>query len=351
MDDLSGQTVGAYQLVKKLGQGGMASVYRAHHPALDRWVAVKVLAPDVLQDPEFLTRFTQEARTLAKLSHPNILPVYDFGDANNPPYIVMQLMPSGTLADRLRNGILTLPDVLRVIAPIAAALSFIHSKGFVHRDVKPSNILFDEWGTPFLADFGIAKGIANDLRLTDAQHIVGTPTYMSPEQARGDPLDACSDVYSLGVVVYEAVVGYLPFQADTPLGVGLKHITESPRPPREFLPELSEAVEAVILRALAKQLPDRYPSAVEFAQALAEAAHVAQPAPVQGGEQPAPKPAQPGSRVTEAPISPSKAAPDAARLSAEWVCGYCGKSLEGLLPGDPCPVCNQHKARRKPQVG
>lgn len=268
--DLIGQTFGSYKLIELLGRGGMASVYRGYQESIDRSVAVKVLPPEFLHDPNFSQRFTAEARTLAKMTHPAILPLYDFGLANDVPYIVMPLMTGGTLADRMRRSRLSLSDVLTLFSQIADALDYAHSLGVVHRDIKPSNILFDARGQPHLADFGIAKAIEASSNLTGTG-IVGTPDYMSPEQARGEQIDGRSDIYSLGVMAYQALAGESLFKATTPIGVMLKHATESPPPIRQIRPELPPGIEAVLTKVLAKQPAERYQTAREFMQAMSRA--------------------------------------------------------------------------------
>jgi serine/threonine-protein kinase len=268
--DFTGQTFGSYKLVAQLGRGGMASVYRGYQESIDRSVAVKILPPEFLHDPNFSQRFLAEARTLAKLTHPSILPLYDFGTANDVPYIVMPLMAKGTLGDRL-HAPLPLAEVVRIITPIAAALDYAHKQGVIHRDIKPSNILFDQNDTPFLGDFGISKALEASSSMTGTG-IVGTPDYMSPEQARGENLDGRSDVYSLGVVAYQALTGSNLFKATTPIGVMLKHATEPPPPLRESRPDISQTVDDVIQKSLAKYPIERYQTGAEFAQALAKAA-------------------------------------------------------------------------------
>ncbi|HLB50110.1 MAG TPA: serine/threonine-protein kinase, partial [Anaerolineales bacterium] len=205
-NDMIGKTFGSYKLVGQLGQGGMASVYRGYQEAIDRSVAIKIMPAELLHDPNFIKRFINEARTLAKLSHPNILPLYDFGEANGAPYIIMPLMAGGTLVDRIRRGPMSPAEVVRILVPIADALDYAHSQGLLHRDIKPNNILFDARDHPVLADFGIAKYLESASNLTGTG-IIGTPDYMSPEQARGEQLDRRADVYSLAVVAYQMFTG------------------------------------------------------------------------------------------------------------------------------------------------
>lgn len=269
--NLVGQMFGSYELKDVLGRGGMASVYLGYQASIDRSVAVKVLPGEFLHDPNFSQRFTNEAKLLAKLNHPAILPIYDYGNANGMPYIVMPLMSGGTLADRLRKeGALPLSEIVRVITPIAQALEYASQQGILHRDVKPNNILFDAHNNPFLADFGIAKAMEAQTNLTGTG-IIGTPDYMSPEQARGETLDHRSDLYSLAVVAYHALTGQLLFSATTPMGLIFKHVSEMPRAPRELRSDLPEEVNVVLLKALAKYSSERYATTTEFARALAEA--------------------------------------------------------------------------------
>ena len=268
--DFTGKTFGSYKLVESLGRGGMASVYRGYQESIDRSVAVKVLPPEYLHDPSFSERFVAEARVLAKLVHPSIMPLYDFGTAE-VPYIVMPLMAHGTLGDRLGHGPVPLAEVLRVTVPIASALDYAHGQGVIHRDLKPSNILFDQNDTPYLGDFGIAKALEATSGLTGTG-IIGTPEYMSPEQAQGEVLDGRSDIYALAVVVYQLLTGEQLFKATTPMGVVLKHVTEAPPTLKLVRPDLPEAMDAVLRKALAKKRDQRYPTASEFITALGAAA-------------------------------------------------------------------------------
>jgi serine/threonine-protein kinase len=277
-ETLIGKQFGSFELREILGRGGMAVVFRGYQAAIDRSVAVKVLPAELLHDPNFGTRFFNEARTLAKLTHPSILPLYDFGEANGMPYIVMPLMTNGTLADRLKNGPLTLPETVRVITAVAQALDYANRQGVLHRDVKPNNILFDQHDNPYLADFGIAKVLESNTNLTGTG-IIGTPDYMSPEQARGETLDHRSDLYALGVVAYQCLTGQSLFRATTPMGVIFKHVSEAPQPLRALRPEIPAEVEKVVLKALAKDPNARYATTAEFARALAAAAG-------EGGAQP-----------------------------------------------------------------
>ncbi|MEW6231283.1 MAG: protein kinase [Chloroflexota bacterium] len=267
MDDLVGKTLGRYEIKELIGQGGMATVFKAYQISLDRYVAIKVLPAQYVQQEGFLQRFTREARAVAKLKHPNILDVYDFGEEVGVTYIVMEYVEGGTLKDRL-TGPLPIDQALRLTSQLASALGYAHGQGIIHRDVKPSNVLLTKDGWPLLSDFGIAKVSEATSALTRTGVGMGTPEYMSPEQAQGMAVDGRSDIYSLGVMLYQMVTGQVPFQAQTPIAVVLRHIKDLPPPPRSINPDIPEAVEQVILQALAKNPDNRYQRAEEMAAAL-----------------------------------------------------------------------------------
>jgi serine/threonine-protein kinase len=257
----------------------MATVYRAFDPATEREVAVKVLPPQFAHDPTFVGRFQREARTVARLDHLHIVPIYDVGVENDQPYLVMRLLTGGSLHDRLaREGALSPAQILPILNHIADALDEAHAQGIIHRDLKPSNILFDRRGAAFVSDFGIAKVMASATAYTGTG-IIGTPEYMSPEQARAmKELDPRSDVYSLAVMVFEMLTGQLPYKADTPMGLAMAHVLEPVPSLRQVNPGVSKAVDAVVQRALAKEPPQRYASASEFVADL-QAAIGQRPAP------------------------------------------------------------------------
>jgi hypothetical protein len=250
----------------------MAAVYKAYQPNVERHVALKVLPRQYADDPNFVRRFKREAKVIAGLEHPGILPVHDYGEADGYTYMVMRLVEGGSLAGLLRGDPLPLSEVCRVVAQIAAALDYAHSKGVVHRDVKPGNVLLDAQGNCLLTDFGIARVLEATGRYTITGAFIGTPAYASPEQALGRDLDWRSDIYSLGVILYEMVTGRPPFQADTPMAVIMKHIHDPLPMPRSVNPDVPEAVQRVVLKALAKAPEDRYQSAADMARALSAAA-------------------------------------------------------------------------------
>lgn len=268
MEDLTGKQLGPYQVVASLGEGGMAAVYKAYQPGMERYVALKILPRHFASDPLFVGRFEQEAKVLAKLQHPHILPVFDFGQADGYSYIVMPFLQSGDLTDLLAGSALSLVQIRRIISQVGDALDYAHAHGLIHRDVKPSNVLLDELGNCLLTDFGIAKILESGSKLTATGGIIGTPAYMSPEQGLGEKVDGRSDIYALGIMLYEMATGRVPYQAETPMAIMIKHLNDPLPPPRRLNPALHEAVERVILKALAKQPQDRYAAAGEMVRAL-----------------------------------------------------------------------------------
>jgi serine/threonine-protein kinase len=268
MEDLSGQQFSHYQIVQPLGVGGMAAVYKAYQPNMDRYVALKVLPRQYAATPTFVARFEQEVRVLARLQHPRILPVFDHGESGGYTYLVMPFVEAGTVAGLLRGRPLPMPQVVNISAQVGDALDYAHARGLLHRDIKPSNILIDERGNCLLADFGIAKILEATSQLTNTGGVLGTPAYMSPEQGRGEPLTRHSDIYSLGVVLYELVTGRVPYEAETPVAVIFKHVNDPLPSPRTYNPDLNPRIELVIRKALAKAPADRYDTAGELVQAL-----------------------------------------------------------------------------------
>jgi formylglycine-generating enzyme required for sulfatase activity/tRNA A-37 threonylcarbamoyl transferase component Bud32 len=268
MEDLTGRQFGAYQIVKPLGEGGMAAVYQAYQPAVDRYVAVKVLPRQYAADPQFIGRFQREARLLAQLQHPHILPVFDFGETEGYTWLVMPFMEHGTLTDLLKGEPLPLPRVREILTQLGSALNYAHSRGLIHRDVKPSNVLLDESGNCLLSDFGLARMAEASVKLTASGSVLGTPAYMSPEQGAGKAIDGRSDLYSLGVIFYELVTGRVPYNAETPVAVIFKHISDPLPPAQELNPALPEPVQRALLKSLAKRPEDRYATGGELVRAL-----------------------------------------------------------------------------------
>jgi len=272
MANLTGKTLGKYQIIERLGRGGMAEVYKAYHPQLERYAAVKVLHSYLAEGQDFLARFQREAKAIAALRHPNIVQIYDIDIEDEHYYMVMEFIDGGTLKDRLiqAGGPLSIAEMAHIFRETASALDYAHRQGVLHRDIKPANVLLDKSGRVVLTDFGIAR-IVSETQFTVTGTLVGTPAYMSPEQGMGMPISTSSDIYSLGIILYEMVTGKVPFDADTPLAVIHKHINEPLPSPRELRDDIPRALERVIVKALSKGPQDRYQSAAEMRES-AEAA-------------------------------------------------------------------------------
>jgi len=352
-DSLVGQTLGAYRLMERLGQGGMATVYKAYEPALNRYVAIKVLPQFFANDPSFATRFRREAKAVAQLNHPNIVPIYSYGESNGITYIAMQYVEGGTLKHE-RGEKTDSQSALRLLLPITRALSYAHEHGIIHRDVKPSNVLLGDGGWPVLADFGLARmAEGSSEKLTGTGVGMGTPMYMSPEQGQGVNVDHRSDIYALGIMLYEFVTGDVPFRADTPMAIVIKHMTAPMPMPRTIDPTIPEVVENIILKATAKDPSDRYQSAKDMADAME--AVLLGTAVVSGGRKDAP--AAPVPAATHIPVSedrnpappaggkrPAPARPSGGKKLLRWllfailgILGFC--LLAVILMGifDICP--------------
>jgi tRNA A-37 threonylcarbamoyl transferase component Bud32 len=271
MADYVGRTLGPYKLEAALGKGGMATVYRAYQASVKRYVAIKVMAPEIADQADFVERFEREVEVIASLEHPHILPVIDYGTAEGIHYLVMRYIEGGSLEDRIRRKSLSLQECSRLLSQIASALDYAHRRGVIHRDLKPNNVLLDTDENSYLTDFGIARLTGSERKLTATGSVMGTPAYMSPEQALGRPVDARSDIYTLGVVLYEMVLSRLPFSGDTPAALIFQHVYELPTPPKQIKPDLPDAVANVLDRAMAKVPDERYPSAGELADAFAAA--------------------------------------------------------------------------------
>ncbi len=267
--DLVGKTLGNYQIMEELGRGGMAVVYKAYQKSLNRYVALKVLPPQLGFDQEFVERFQREARAAAGLQHPNIVVVYDVGHEEGVHYIVMEFLEGRTLKAVIDNESPMPPQrVQTIVSQIGAALDYAHQRGFVHRDVKPSNVFVGEGDRITLTDFGIAKAASEAQQLTRTGMLMGTPEYMSPEQASGAKVDRRTDLYALGVVLYQMVVGQAPFRGTTPHATLHAVIYEAPPPPRQLNPKVTPALESVVMKAVAKQPEGRFQSGAEMSSAL-----------------------------------------------------------------------------------
>lgn len=273
MASLEGHMLGQYKVIAQMGSGGMATVYQAYHPRLDRTVAIKMLHEAFQEDKNFLARFEREAQIVARLEHPHIVPVFDFDEYNGRPYLVMKYIEGHTLKAEIESHSLTMDEILRLLPPIASALDYAHRQGVLHRDVKPSNIILDNDGVPYVTDFGLARMAQLGDSTLSHDALLGTPHYISPEQAMGNSdLDSRTDLYSFGIVLYELVVGRVPFSADTPFAIIHDQIYRPLPKPSTINPEISPAVDAVLEKALAKNPAERYATATALVDAFRSAA-------------------------------------------------------------------------------
>lgn len=267
MDELVGKSLGQFRIVERIGAGGMATVFKAYQPTLDRHVAIKVLPAYHAQDPVFVQRFVREARSVAKLAHPNIVQIHDFGEQQNITYIVMEYVDSGTLKDRLKKA-LPPGEAIDFMVQAAEGLECAHRNGIVHRDVKPANMLLRKDGHLLLSDFGIAKILEGTTNLTRVGTGIGTPQYMSPEQGTGQAVDGRSDIYSLGIVFFHCLTGRVPFTGDSPVTVTVKHLQEQIPVEKLYAENVPAPIIQVLLKMTAKQPQERYQSAREVIEAL-----------------------------------------------------------------------------------
>ena len=275
MAELIGRSLGKYRIVARLGQGGMAEVYKAYQPGLDRYVAIKVLHPHLAQDREFVSRFEREARSVSRLRHQHILQVFDFDSENDQHYMVMELVNGPNLGDefayRQRVGqTYSLSEIGRLLIALCQGTAYAHQQGMIHRDIKPSNLMFTEDGQLLIVDFGIARILGNT-QYTVTGALIGSPAYMSPEQGQSGHADARSDIYSIGIVLYELVTGRPPYKGDTPMATILKHITETLPLPTAIQPDLPSNIEWLILKALSKKPEERFQTGLEMATAVRRA--------------------------------------------------------------------------------
>jgi serine/threonine protein kinase len=359
MDALIGRKLGQFIIKERIGAGGMATVFKAFQPNLERYVAIKVLPAFHAQDQVFVKRFVMEARSVARLAHPNIVQIHDFGqEDDNVFYIVMEYVDGGTLKDRLKQKSLTVPESIDFMIQAAEGLGCAHTNGIIHRDVKPANMLLRKDGHLLLSDFGIAKMLEGTSNLTRAGAGIGTPQYMSPEQGTGQPVDRRSDIYSLGIVMYHCLTGRVPFNSDNPLSITLKHLNEPL--PMENLQRMGipQPVEQVVVKMTAKAPADRYQSMDEVIDALTAAlaaAHLSLPrwrsgiqpiVPIVPEAQPA-TPALPGSGpLAYMPgVGSQPLAPISRPAMVTVPCFRCGQSN----PGDRlfCTSCGYELSDRR----
>lgn len=267
-DDLIGKTLGQFTILEEIGRGGMATVYSAMQQSMNRKVAIKILPRHFMHDPGFLERFEREVEVISTLEHPHILPIYDYGEVDGIPYIAMRFLGGGSMAQMVRRGVPDLNDLEKPFRQVAAALDYAHMRGIIHRDLKPGNIMLDEDGNAYLSDFGIARVMGSDLT---GSAIIGTPAYMSPEQAHGVAIDARSDIYALGIVLFELITGREPYQAETPMGLLLMHLNEPLPEIDDLRDDVPVDVKLVIEQATMKDPDDRYPSAGKMSDAFSAA--------------------------------------------------------------------------------
>jgi serine/threonine protein kinase len=325
----AGDKIGPYEILNPLGQGGMATVFRAYHERLDRHVAIKVIHQSLLQDETFLARFAREARIVARLEHQHIVPIYDYSESEGTPYLVMKYIEGPTLKKRAMKTGLSLEESARLMTDIAAALDYAHARDVLHRDMKPSNILLDMDSKPFITDFGLARIAQSGTSTMSADMMLGTPYYISPEQAQGEKnLDRRTDIYSFGVILYELVTGTVPFTADAAYAIVYAHIHQPAPAPSERNPNLPPGIDTILLKAMAKKPEDRYPSASalmnDFNAAL-QSAGISAPPPLAGiAPLPSAQVTPPKSMVMEPPPS---AVPTTLSLPAS----------PAVNPSDPTP--------------
>ena len=364
LDNLAGQRLGQYELRDLLGMGGMGAVYRGFQPSLQREVAIKILPPTLAGEADYLERFTREARTSAALEHAHIVPVYDYGTQNGLSYVVMRLLTGGSLAERIANrlktgkGLPSLGEAAEVIRALAAALDYAHSRGVIHRDIKPNNVMFDEQGSPFLVDFGIAKLTNVTSALTGTGVAMGTPSHMAPEQWRGESITPAVDQYALGVMTYSMLTGRLPFEAPTPFALMHKHLNEQPTPLEAWRADLPPEVQPVLARAMAKEPRERFPSMREFAAAFERAIQgnpglptgffvtplPRKPAPAVVPDTPTITPAPPGRTPPPAPLPDAPTTPPGLGLPTP------APRQDATVPPAPQTLERQAARRRSPVV-
>ena len=338
MLNLVGKTLGRYKIVDMIGEGGMAKVYKAFDDRLERHVAVKVILSTYLGSPELYKRFEREAKALAQLSHPNIVNIHDYGEQDSMPYLVMEYLAGGTLKEMLGEPF-SYEEAVKLVLPIARALSYAHDRDFIHRDIKPANILLTEVGQPMLSDFGIAKKLVGDSipTMTKSGLGLGTPDYMAPEQGLSKKVDCRVDIYALGIVFFELITGKKPYYAKTPMAVVLKHVREPFPNPSDFVHDLPGAVERIILKAAEKQPGDRYQDMETFSSALEELIYgVGAPAPGLASAS-VPPVSCIQKRESQTPAARVSVSKKITRVDKKAACPRCRATL---AVGEPkCPRC------------
>ena len=345
MDNLIGKMLGQYQIIEEIGRGGMAIVYKAYQPSLTRHVAIKVLPQQFSFDQEFVERFVREARGAAVLHHPNIITIHDVSEQDGIHYFVMEYLTGKTLDAVLGDKPMPLQRISRIIDQVADALDHAHSQSLIHRDIKPSNIIVDESRNDHvvLMDFGLVRA-GQDSKLTKTGMIVGTPEYMSPEQAQGEEVDYRTDIYSLGVVLYRMLTGTAPFVRSTPAAVLLAHVAYEPPPTSQFSPSVPKSVEAVVIKAMSKDCSQRYQSAGQLARDLRVAitgqmpAGLKAPSPARGAKpvsavarMPAPKTPPPTPKTSPSVASTVLVSAPAAPVATRKAGGVSPLAMVGLL--------------------
>lgn len=353
-DNLIGATLGHCVIEELIGEGGMARVYRARQRHLERHVAVKVLPPYYAADPAFIKRFKQEAQAMARLAHPNIIIIHDAGEEQGHLFILMEYIGGGNLRDQMERQPLPPREIVRIVHDVASALDYAHERQIIHRDVKPVNVLLDTNGRVVLSDFGVAKMLESSRAVTRTGAGVGTPEYMSPEQCRGAMVDARSDIYALGVMVYELLTGRTPFEADSYTALAHSHIYEPVPPPSRLNPRISPAVQSVVLKALEKDPAERFQKAGEMAFALEQAFAAQAPLPPSQRRATSGRVPVPGHAPTSGGTAHAQLCPRCGHRNTPGhvFCTSCGASLSGRAPtsrpvdADPsgppvtCPQCH-----------
>lgn len=355
--------IGRYQIKDEIARGGMGTVYHGFDPVVERSIAIKVLPGDLQHDPTFLARFEREAKAVAALDHPAVVPIHELGQDGERPYLVMRYMQGGTLTDRLKKGPLSMGKILEILERVGPAIDAAHKMGIYHRDIKPSNILFDQYGLSYLADFGMVRLETSIKTLTKSHAAMGTPGYMSPEQIRGAEIDNRSDIYGLGILIFEMLTGHRAYRSDTPAMTIVKQMTDPVPRVRQVNPKLPREFDVIIRRIMAKQREIRPDSAAEVVRLLRAATEAVTARERETTTAVSPPPPPPPRQRESAPSSPPEQESDPASAAAEippppireygtpgmtppppleLICPYCGETLEaeGYHEELLCPSCH-----------